>query len=108
MALISGTLLIGSPFVYACGADALLQQLKDVKPPLSAVQLDQARTILQAHCAQTRPDNVAHDVHQVAPETDPPVASAAAEPGDDAPPTLFGIEFRKADKNSKGHERLKK
>ena len=87
-----------------CDAKQVLEELQDeVTGPLSEQQLASARIILNSYCRSEV--DLAIATAEVAPE-----AELGAEPSEeaDAPPTLFGIEFRKADEDAKGHDRLKK
>jgi hypothetical protein len=84
----------------SCDVDGMLRDLQSqVTGQLSAQQLTSARRILGDYCSAEVADPVAL--------TEQPVrAELTVE--EEAPPTLFGIEFRKADEDSKGHERLRK
>lgn len=83
-----------------CDVEQVLEALQDeVTGALSDQQLTSARRILGSYCRSEV--ELAVTTAEVARE---------AELNDeaDAPPTLFGIEFRKADEDAKGHDRLKK
>lgn len=83
-----------------CDVDGMLRDLQSqVTGPLSAQQLTSARQILGDYCSAEVADAVA-----VTEETVRAELTEEEEP----PPTLFGIEFRKADEDSKGHDRLRK
>jgi hypothetical protein len=91
-------------FTWACSVEEVLSELQDkVTGTLSAEQLSNARKILQVHC-QTEVDEAVNEAVAMTEAT--AKTELAAE--EESPPTLFGIEFRKADENSKGHDRLNK
>ena len=83
-----------------CDVDSMLNDLQSqVTGPLSDEQLSSARRILGDHCSAELADAVAVTEESVRAEL-----TVEEEP----PPTLFGVEFRKADEDSKGHDRLRK
>lgn len=83
-----------------CDVDGMLRDLQSqVTGPLSNEQLSSARRILGDYCSAEVADAVA-----VTEET----VRAELTVEEEAPPTLFGIEFKKADEDSKGHDRLRK
>jgi len=87
-----------------CDVELVLEELQDeVTGPLSDEQVASARTLLGKYCRSEV--EAAVTTAEVALE-----AELRAELNDEAdpPPTLFGIEFRKADEDAKGHDRLKK
>lgn len=83
-----------------CDVDGMLSDLQSqVTGPLSDEQLSSARRILGDYCSAEVAEAVT-----VTEETVRAELTVEEEP----PPTLFGIEFRKADEDSKGHDRLRK
>ena len=89
-----------------CDVDAMLEELQgQVTGPMDADQLTQARQILSRHCSEQLASAVAATEEAVRAETAQQTASVQDE---EEPLTLFGIEFKKADEDSAGHDRLRK
>lgn len=94
----------GGAFAVSCDIDGVLAALeKDVVGDLSAEQRAQARPILLALC-----DEDAAAAATGAGEGAQSTEAAPDSDTDDASNSIFGIEFRRADEDSKGHDRLKK
>jgi hypothetical protein len=106
---ISLLLLLTSVHLHAdvgsqrCDVEGILRDLQSqVTGPLTAEQQTSARRVLGDYCSAEVAQAVAVTEENVRAEI------AEAQDEEEAPPTLFGIEFRKADEDSKGHDRLRK
>lgn len=100
------TLLMASAHASAstCDVEVMLDELQSqVTGPLDADQLTSARQILSRHCSEQVASAVAATEQAV--RAEPQTASLEEE---EKPLTLFGIEFKKAEEGSAGHDRLRK
>ncbi len=89
---------------FGCNVDDVLLELQNkVTGTLSTQQIADARSILEVYCQA----EVTEAVTVAVASTEETVRAELAE-DEEPPPTLFGIEFRSADEDAPGHDRLKK
>ena len=94
---------LSSP-AFGCDVDEVLLELQEkVTGTLSTRQVADARGILEVYCQA----EVTEAVTVAVASTEESVRAELTEE-EEPPPTLFGIEFRKADEDAAGHDRLKR
>lgn len=93
---------------FGCDVDGVLNELQNkVTGTLSTRQIADARGILEVYCQAEVEDAVTVAVAAAVVDTEESVRAELAE-DEEPPPTLFGIEFRNADDDAPGHDRLRK
>ncbi len=99
---------LGSPAAFACDPKAVLAHLEqNVLGTLEAKDRQEALSILAQYCSE---QSEAETVRAAVPVADAEGAAPASQhaAADEEPAQLFGIEFRKAEPDAKGYDRLKK